>query len=151
MDEVLRREWQSQLRHVLKALPDDYAQAKAEAIELSRMFHEELARSMGPKLNAALEQMPRRTLVQCRSLASFANSELADLHLCIRCPRTGLGTVLFADIRDVEHDTPRFRLQTRGGRGQVSRTYASHDLPVLELMGDIAGLSRKEKKGGHER
>lgn len=135
-DQGLQTAWRIRLRELLKSLPVDYDAAKVEALAISRDFHDELANSLGPKLNAKLAQLPRQTLDECRELASFCNAELAEMHLCIRCPRTGLGTVLLGDFRDAAHTAPRFRLQGRGGRGQVLRTFSSRELPQLELMAD---------------
>jgi len=128
--------WRMGLKTLLSSLPADYADAKRAADMLRQVFHEELAKAFAPRLNARLSQLPQATLEQCRDLASFCNSELDDLHLRIRCPRTGLGAILIVDTRSQEQDAPRFRLQTRGSRGDVARTYTSRELPVVELIED---------------
>jgi hypothetical protein len=128
--------WKEELQKLLANLPKEYGQAKAALAELSRTFHQDVAVAFTPRLNQRLEEMAQHTLEQCRDLASFCNSELHDLHLCIRCPRTGNPATLITDIRSLEQDAPRFRLQLRGARGKVTRTYTSRELPRLELMED---------------
>jgi hypothetical protein len=93
--------------------------------------------------------LPQRTHEQCRALASYCNSELHDLHLCIRCPRTGKAATLITDVRSQEEDAPRFRLQLREGRGKQARTYTSRDLPRLELMEEppSRNISRGPERG----
>jgi hypothetical protein len=141
MEREPKDDWRSKLQRIMPVLPNDYAQAKQVALELSRVFHEELGKAFAPRLNTQLRKMPTHNLEDCRKIAAFCNAELDDLHLRIRCPNTGLGAILVCDTHSQEYDAPRFRLQMRT-EGHLRRTVSWSELPKLELVQDHVQLNR---------
>jgi len=136
VDEESVNRWGERLKQLLQSMPLDYRQASADANQLSRLFHSELAQALTPRLNAYLANIPKSSLAEGRALATFCNFELAKLHLAIRCPKTGKEATLFADARSTDRDAPRFRLHLRGAN--QTRTQTSVEMPTLELMEDTA-------------
>jgi hypothetical protein len=130
------KELRSIIEKIITGMPNDYESAKEYATEATELFHQELASAFAPHINKKLAALPHGTLEQCRTLATFCNSELSELHLRIRCTRTGLGAILVVDIRNQEQDAPRFRLQATGLDGKHVRSYTSRELPVIELIPD---------------
>lgn len=129
--------WRATMRSTFERCPADYRQARGEATEIIHAFHDELARALTPRLNGVIATMPKAALADRRALASWCNSELRELGLAIKCPRTGRPAILVADSRDGEQG--RFRLQVRDERGTVHRTWTSSapTLPELELVRDV--------------
>jgi hypothetical protein len=129
--------WRSTVRSVMACLPTGYADAGPAASAMRRIFHEELAAALEPRLNAHLKTMAHDTYADKKALASWVNNELHYVQgLTIRCPRTDLPAILVTDIRDAETQASRFRLEVRSPDGRASKTYSSAKLPELKLMED---------------
>jgi len=120
----------------IRDLPGDYAARYKELQELSHEFRTEVARQLGPAMNAHLKKMPQDSYAEKQALASWVNGQLRALGLAIKCPKTGRPANLVADIKQAGSDVSRFRLEIRDERGKKTRTFASRELPELELMED---------------
>lgn len=123
--------------HLLRAELDTAATGEADAMQafqsIRTTFHNELARAVEPRLNRWLEQMPCRSLGECRAVASECNRLLHELGLAIQDPDSGRAGVLIADVRSDAQDPPRFRLQLRDEAGWAEKTGVWKQLPHLKL------------------
>lgn len=146
MDDEQLASWRESLRRLLASLSDDYDIARDETSKLSRAFHAELATAFASRLNARLQELPRANVDECRKVANFCNTELRRLHLCIRCPKTSAGAILVVDDHGRGRNAPRFRIQARGSRGHVTRSYTSLTIPALDVMEDCHDVSVAERQ-----
>jgi hypothetical protein len=130
-----KSELQQAVTRLLEGCPNAYSPAKRWAIDISSTIADQLARSIAPLLNSHLSTMPQTTLAEKRELAIWINAELRDLGLCIRCPKTGLPGLLYADFKDSQNDgVSRFRIESRRASGRRTETSVFKTLPELGMM-----------------
>lgn len=112
---------------------DDFDAYHAEIKAITTLFLEEMAHQFEPIFNAELERRPHEELSEMKTLTSWANHVLRDLHLAVRCPKTGQAATLIADHANLENDRGRFRIEIRDERGRAVKTLTSLQLPVFKL------------------
>jgi hypothetical protein len=124
------------IRSLFHNLPGEFEAYCAELKSISSTFHEEMAHSLEPVLNAEIRQRPHGELREKQKIASSVNELLRSLRLAIRCPKTGGPAALIADWKDSENDRSRFRIALRDAHGRSVRTFTSYDIPDLKLRED---------------
>ncbi len=115
-------------------LPENYEDKVRNLSVVRRVMHEEIAAVLEPAFNRRIGQMPYDQLEDKRRLCSWANAELRQLGLTIKCPQTGHAGILVTNPHDADDDRGRFRLEVRGDSGKPIRTLYSRDIPPLCLM-----------------
>lgn len=129
-------EWRRVVRQHLAAQTGSLDERLAALLDARRAFHAELAAAATPVLNAMLQQRDDGLLESRRKLCSWVNETLRMFGLAIRCPKTGVPSIVIANPRDQDDDRGRFRLEHRDEAGRVARTFSSVDTPALDLMED---------------
>jgi hypothetical protein len=157
LDQKKLATWQLETELLLQqSYPENFSQLLNSARELRTAFHVSAASFLQKPFNVHLQSMPHETYEQKQAMASWANSQLRQLGLAIKCPKTGKPAILLADIKDANAVAGRFRLETRDDSGKRVRTLSSRVLPKFELMEDqvreepLAQWSdkiRREKRG----
>ena len=130
----------SKIKQLIETLPaDHYTDAYKAADELLTLTKQEVAQRLSAPFNAKIRSMPQDTYQQKKDLASWVNTELRNLGLAIRCPKTGNPAILIADVRGDAEETSRFRLEYTDERGKKVRSWTGYDLSglTLELRDDI--------------
>jgi hypothetical protein len=124
------------VRRIVESGPADFASRATRARTVRAEVQNTLAPLLEPAVNAQLNTMPQDTLEEKRRLASWANHELHDLGLGIRCPLTGRPAVLVANPgrSGDEGEGSRFRIESRDDSGRKQRTPSSGWVPKLELV-----------------
>lgn len=124
------------LARLFEGLPDDFEARRDAIVQLRTRFHEMIAELIEPGLNAWLRLRNPQSLDDRKALCKRLNSELSNLGLAIRCPKTGRPASIHAEAQDGERvGSSRFRLLIRSSH-PVLRTSMSYQLPVLQLMPD---------------
>lgn len=122
------------IQSLFRGLPSgDFDAYQNELKSIVAIFFAEMATELEPVFNAELEKRPHEELSEMRSLTSWANQFLRDLHLAITCPKTGNPATLFVDWVNIENDRGRFRLQTRDEKGKPLKSLTSLQLPKFKL------------------
>lgn len=130
-DDHARRE--RGVQQLFDDLPEPHDARYRALQDLSRAFHEALARAYEPSYNQYLSGLPSDLLTDKQSLATTANRLARELKLSIRLPGgEDLPSILTAD-RGGRGTASRFRFQAR--TSAAKQRFGWHaQLPHLELM-----------------
>ena len=129
-------EFRKAVEACLDMVPQDCPALIAEMERFQHEFRVALAERLEPVLNAYVRQLPQDTYEDKKALARFVNAQLSPLGLAVRCPKTGMPSIIEADANDASGKVSRFRYFARRPEGRRVRTVSNKELPVLELMED---------------
>jgi len=129
------KEFRSSIR---KAISKDggYERIVSVAKSLRTILQEEIAAAIQAPINEKLRASSQDSYAEKQAISSWVNSELRDLGLAVKCPKTGRPANLVADLKQAGSDVSRFRLEVRGDDGKRTRTIAVRTLPDLEVIED---------------
>ncbi|MCA9245137.1 MAG: hypothetical protein KDA32_14355, partial [Phycisphaerales bacterium] len=129
---IAERRWREAIRKLLADMPEDYDARREAMVRLRDVFHQEIAASIEPGLNAYAAEQPQSDLASCRKLAADVNRHLRELGLTLASPDNSGPAILLADFQDAQHkESLRFRLQITDETGRRFRRLASAKLPAL--------------------
>ena len=111
----------------------EYSSAAKWASDLKDAVSELIGQRLEPAFNQTLSSMPQETLANKQDICRFANQELRNLGLAIRCPRTGQPASLHAD-RGNNHKAGVFQIELLGSESARRKTKHSSKLFPFELM-----------------
>lgn len=116
-----------------EAKSGDYLSVAKKLKEARWLFHEQIAEQASEPLNRHLASMPDATVENKQDLARFANTEMRELGLAIRCDRSREAATLHVDCGK---NAPNGRFQTEliHGIGGRIRTRSSSTLFPIEIM-----------------
>lgn len=115
---------------------------------LRQLVHEEIASELQDAFNAQIRSMPHQTYPQQRALVIWVNSQLRDLGLAVRCPKTGLPGILIADTSSPDSTVGRIRMDVRDDSGRRIRTHIFALPLALSIMPDrerVEGLAKSPR------
>jgi hypothetical protein len=144
----------SALRHSIRATLRE-ASPSYDALHrtlrtLAEGVREEAARALQPALNERVARIPHATYEEKKSLAKWVNTELRQLHLAIRCPKTGRPSLLQANPGS-DPMIGRFRLDYMDDQGRRRTPISSIALPQLELIPDSLDTTPHRTRGQRSR
>lgn len=121
------------LKREFEVLPNDFDTQRTKLRERAIAFRGVIAEVLEPLLNERAASMPQDTYEQKKIVSKWINTELHELGLAIRCPKTGQPAHCLAN----PGGTPgvgRFHLETVDTKGKRHRTVTAVKLPTLSLM-----------------
>lgn len=133
-EESLIHEFRVLIRKVLGA-GNEFATIRGRTAAMSKAMREEFAEVAERPFNAAVQSRPHATLVEKQELATWINRELGEMGLTLRCPRSGLPSILQAVPGHIE-GAGRFRFNSVDETGRHFNHFTSTTLPDFQLMPD---------------
>lgn len=139
------------LRELIQSLAKDarpgYDSVASRMLQLQGVFRTEAAAALSEPLNTKLSEMPSETYEHKKRIAAFANAELRQFGLAVRCPRTGQPGVLQANPGG-HSETGRFRIEVLDALGQRRHHTSAVELPELSLTIDTTSKVPHRVRGG---
>jgi hypothetical protein len=130
------------LRQLMQQLPDEPSELIHKARQLRQKFHDELARSVQPAVNALSNDHAPGCLEDDRDFVAKLNDQMRSLGLTFREPRTLKPARLVVDTSGPENgERTRFRYCVRSPSGNWTNINSSYNVPVLDV---IAAPAREE-------
>lgn len=123
--------------HEMLSAPASYRELRAGIDSIQRVAREEFAAAIRDPLNREAAVRPHATYAEKRELANWINAELRGMGLALKCPRSGLPSILHASIGHLP-EVGRFRFDSVDETGRRNNYSASVDLPHLEPVPDPA-------------
>jgi hypothetical protein len=121
------------LQALAATLPGDYPERAAALANATDAYRLELAAQLAPAFNAHIRAMPHGTYEEKKALARWVNDELRRFDLAIKCPKTGMPSILVADPGN-HTAIGRFQLMHRNTEGKQVRSLSTPELLPLELI-----------------
>ena len=118
-------------------MPHNYASFYESVSQLQHAVMSDIAKAMQQRLNNHVRELPQYSLEDKRNLSSTINQDLRGLHLCLKCPTTGLPATLIGSYRDDEERSSRFRFNVQE-QGRTVQKGVFHKLPDLEVIGSTS-------------
>jgi hypothetical protein len=98
-------------------------------------YRSDVAKRFTPIFNARFASTPHQSYEQKKALCRWANEQLRELGLAVKCPKTGLPAIYVADTGP-HPERGRFRLKVTTEDGKLRHTLTALEVPTVELMPD---------------
>ena len=117
------------------ASADDYESTYDAIRRDAERFKGDLCTRLAPVFNARFVATPHGKYEQKKALCRWANDQLRQIGLAVRCPKTGLPAIFVADTGPYP-ERGRFRLKVTMPDGRLRHTLSTLEAPTVELIPD---------------